>query len=183
MKWRELPVSIRLSVYAPLWLGFWFVVAPLGMIRLGDSLGFPELLASPYPLLGLVLLIPGVVGMALCVGSFFLQGRGTPAPHDPPARLVTSGPYAYCRNPMLAAQITAGLGEAILLRAWLMLPVLALLFLAVHLRVKWTEEPNLIERFGEEYEEYRRRVPMWIPRLPRPDTDLDSARGEGEGGP
>ncbi len=31
----------------------------------------------------------------------FLRAKGTPVPFNPPPRLVTTGPYAYVRNPML----------------------------------------------------------------------------------
>jgi protein-S-isoprenylcysteine O-methyltransferase Ste14 len=36
---------------------------------------------------------------------------------------------------------------------------------AVHLFVVFYEEPTLREKFGAEYEEYRRNVSRWRPRL------------------
>ncbi|PSK93681.1 hypothetical protein CLV63_11688 [Murinocardiopsis flavida] len=31
--------------------------------------------------------------------------------------------------------------------------------------VRWREEPVLLRRFGDDYAEYRRAVPAWVPRL------------------
>ena len=48
-------------------------------------------------------LIPFTLGACVslwCVKDFVVRGRGTPAPFDPPARLVPQGPYQYVRNPL-----------------------------------------------------------------------------------
>jgi protein-S-isoprenylcysteine O-methyltransferase Ste14 len=41
----------------------------------------------------------------------------------------------------------------------------AIIGIAFHLFVVWYEEPTLRRTFGEEYEDYCRRVPRWVPRL------------------
>jgi protein-S-isoprenylcysteine O-methyltransferase Ste14 len=41
--------------------------------------------------------------------------------------------------------------------------------------VRWYEEPTLLERYGEEYERYRRAVRAWLPRLRPWRPDLDQA--------
>lgn len=165
MKWRQLPLAVRMAVIAPLWVGLVYVALPLGLLRLGSRLNIPELLPSPYHLIGLAPLILGAAGALACVAHFVVGGRGTPVPYDPPSSLVTNGPYAYCRNPMMATQFVASFGEAIFLRAWLLVALLALLLAAAHLYLRFVEERHLIERFGKDYEEYRRNVPMWMPRL------------------
>jgi hypothetical protein len=38
-------------------------------------------------------------------------------------------------------------------------------FILINVGFLFKEEPDLVKRFGEEYEEYRRHVPRWIPRL------------------
>src|ERR1044071_1831435 len=50
--------------------------------------------------LGLVPALGGIVGLLLCVRSFYVEGRGTLAPWSPPRHLVVGGLYRYSRNPM-----------------------------------------------------------------------------------
>lgn len=119
--------------------------------------------ASGMSLLGL---LPTLLGAALyfrCAFAFMVSGRGTPAPIDPPAQLVVTGPYRYCRNPMYVGVLLILLGESILYRA---LPLLyfSLTFGAVfHVVIVGYEEPALRRQFGDAYERYRERVPRWFP--------------------
>ncbi len=77
-------------------------------------------------------------------------------------RLVTSGPFALVRHPMYVGGIMAELGAVLLYRTW------AALVVAVNVPVlllrAGREEEALSAEFGEQWEEYRRRVPAWIPR-------------------
>jgi len=53
---------------------------------------------------------------ALGLSSGFVmavRGRGTPAPFDAASRLVTTGPYAYVRNPMAIAGLGQGMAVAL----------------------------------------------------------------------
>lgn len=96
----------------------------------------------PRSLPGLTILVVGVAIYAWCAWDFAARGRGTPAPWDPPSRLVTSGLYRYVRNPMYMGIIAIIAGEA---SAWgsLALAIYAgLLWLAFHLRVALFEEPD-----------------------------------------
>lgn len=68
------------------------------------------------------------------------------------------------RHPQYLAALLAHLGFSLLLSGWYSLlstPPLA----AVLYEMAWKEEAELAREFGEEYEEYRRRVPMLVPRL------------------
>jgi len=97
----------------------------------------------------------------------FTRGRGTPLPVMPTQRLITTGPFRYCRNPMTLGTILAYLGLSI--AAATITGILIVLALTTLLLVylKRMEERELAERFGEEYLAYRRDVPFIIPRLPR----------------
>ena len=81
-----------------------------------------------------------------------------------PDHLVTSGPYAYSRNPMYLGHLIFSLGLVLAFRS----PVAALLAftraLYFSLRVVADEE-RLEKRFGEEYERYAARVKRWVPGL------------------
>ena len=115
-------------------------------------------------LVGLPLLIAGCVMFVACVRRFGGEGKGTLAPWDPPTNLVVRGVYAYVRNPMISGVILVLLGEAALLRSMPHLQWAGLFFLINAIYIPLLEEPMLVERFGEEYDRYRRHVPRLIPR-------------------
>jgi protein-S-isoprenylcysteine O-methyltransferase Ste14 len=107
----------------------------------------------------------GVLIDGWCMLDFALRGLGTPAPFDPPRRLVVSGLYRFVRNPMYV-----GMGIILIGEAWLtgrieiiyeMLIALALVstFVIIY------EEPVLRSKFGEAYTDYCRNVRRWIPRV------------------
>ena len=91
-------------------------------------------------------------------------GGGGPGMQIPPERLVTTGPYAWCRNPMYLGHLIFLLGMALTIQS-----PLALLFLVFsaawfHRRVA-RDENRLRELFGADYEAYAARVKRWIPYL------------------
>lgn len=112
----------------------------------------------------------GVTGGSLalwCVVTFALVGRGTPAPFDPPRKLVVEGPYRYVRNAMYLGAALALSGAALFYRSAALLGYAGLFLVATHGFVVWYEEPTLARLFGAEYEAYRARVGRWLPRRPR----------------
>ena len=80
-------------------------------------------------------------------------------------RLVTSGPYRFVRHPMYLAVILAGFGGLLLYRTWAML-VFALTMFGLTLRAR-REDQALAAELGDQWQEYIRQVPGWIPRLRR----------------
>ena len=121
---------------------------------------------------GAALIGAGLMLMYRTISLFATEGEGTLAPWDPTRKLVVRGPYRFVRNPMIVGVLTVILGEAAVFGS----PALAtwgLIFFA--LNAVWfplIEEPGLVQRFGPDYEEYRRHVPRWLPRrtpwTPRP---------------
>ncbi|MFC5995375.1 methyltransferase family protein [Pseudonocardia hispaniensis] len=103
--------------------------------------------------------------LASCFTRFVTEGVGTPAPMAPPERLVVGGIYRHVRHPMYVAMGVAVTGQALLLgRPRLLLyPMIAAVPVAIF--VRRVEEPALARTYGAEYEEYRRNVPGWLPRL------------------
>ena len=105
--------------------------------------------------------------MFTCVWNFAWRGLGTPAPFDPPRRLVIAGPYRFVRNPMCLGMAIALIGEALVYPnlARLMLILLPTLAVVIMLFVRFYEEPTLRRMFGADYENYCRGVRRWLPRL------------------
>ena len=91
-------------------------------------------------------------------------GGGGPGMKIPPDRLVTTGPYAWCRNPMYLGHLIFLLG---LMLTFLSEFGVVFFFFSVF-RFRWQvqdDEERLHERFGAEYEAYVARVKRWVPCL------------------
>jgi protein-S-isoprenylcysteine O-methyltransferase Ste14 len=116
-------------------------------------------------LAGGALIAAGSAVLLNAFARFVIEGVGTPAPVAPTEHLVAGGLYRHVRNPMYVAVAATIVGQAVLLgRPALLLYALA--FVAVVAAfVHGYEEPVLSERFGAEYDTYRRNVPAWWPRL------------------
>ena len=67
-------------------------------------------------------------------------GKGTPIPKSPPQKLLTNGPYAYCRNPMSFGTILLYIGFIFIFKTFYGL-ILVFLFSAILLTyIKLSEE-------------------------------------------
>lgn len=118
--------------------------------------------------LGAALLIAGFGLAAWCSILFRAIGGGTPHPFAAKTqRLVTTGPYAVVRNPMMYGVGAILIGLALLLGSAGLWFGLGLFILFVALFVPGYEERDMERRFGEEYRSYCREVPRWLPRLSR----------------
>ena len=124
----------------------------------------PAPLWIPKALAGLALIVFGVRLWAETVRLFASIGKGTLAPWDPTRKLVVRGPYLRVRNPMISGVGAVLLGEAIVLGSPAILIWFGLFALVNATFIPLAEEPDLVRRFGTDYEEYRRNVPRWIPR-------------------
>jgi protein-S-isoprenylcysteine O-methyltransferase Ste14 len=114
---------------------------------------------------GAVLIGCGLALVAWTVNLFVDDGRGTLAPWDPTSKLVVRGPYRHVRNPMITGVGTILAGEALLFGSWGIATELVVFALVNAVYFPLVEEPGLQRRFGAEYEEYRARVPRWLPRV------------------
>jgi protein-S-isoprenylcysteine O-methyltransferase Ste14 len=155
-------VLARAATYATLFIGLLLVLVPGRILAWSGIVRPPEL-----GLLELTGIVVGLAGGALavwCILALAVVGKGTPAPFDPPRRLVVQGPYRYVRNPMYIGAALALSGAAIFYRSMPLLGYLGLFLLATHLFVIWYEEPTLGRLFGDDYQAYRARVWRWLPR-------------------
>ncbi len=96
----------------------------------------------------------------------FLKMKGTPVPFNPPPKLVNTGPYRYARNPMLTGVFLFLFGLGFGLNSVSLVLVFTPLYILLNVwELKHIEEPELVRRLGDEYIEYRRNTPMFIPML------------------
>jgi protein-S-isoprenylcysteine O-methyltransferase Ste14 len=76
--------------------------------------------------------------------------------------LVTTGPYAYSRNPLYFSAIVLFLGWFFVFR-WTPVAIMTILFLVHFILVAKWEEKELMERFEDQYRDYKQRVSFFIP--------------------
>jgi len=149
---------VRAAIVATVFVCLWTWYVPRWM---GSSM------VPQWNVGAIILMTLGAAVMIRCVWDFAWTGRGTPAPFDPPRRLVIAGLYRYVRNPMYLGMGMFLIGEALILQdvRLEMLVLVAFLWIAVSLFIIFYEEPTLQRLFGDDYAEYRRHVGRWIPRL------------------
>jgi protein-S-isoprenylcysteine O-methyltransferase Ste14 len=115
------------------------------------------------------LLIAGGVAMLFwTVYLFDRVGKGTLGVGEvmgQPVNLVVNGPYRHVRNPMISGVLAILLGEAAVVGSGWLLLWFATFFVGLATFIQLWEEPHLATRFGDEYVDYRRNVPRWIPRI------------------
>lgn len=100
-----------------------------------------------------------------CILTFVILGKGTPAPFDPPRRLVVRGPYRIVRNPMYIGAVIALAGAALFYKSIPLLSYAGVFGIISHVFVVFYEEPTLRGTFGNDYEVYCGHVRRWWPKL------------------
>ena len=101
-----------------------------------------------------------------CVRDFYVIGKGTLAPWDPPKKLVTVGLYRYVRNPIYVGVVGFVAGCSLIAGSRRMAVYAAVLAVGFHLRVIFYEEPTLARLFGIQWHVYRANVNRWWPEPP-----------------
>lgn len=114
--------------------------------------------------LGACITATGVALAGWTIWLFATIGRGTLAPWDPPEKFVVAGPYRHLRNPMISGILCILAGETPVFQSAGLLVWFAFFFTVNSTYIPLFEEPSLERRFGNEYLEYKRNVPRWIPR-------------------
>jgi protein-S-isoprenylcysteine O-methyltransferase Ste14 len=135
------------------------VLIPYYFLRPGS---WPEFTGTGA--VGVALIALGATGYLWCAWNFAWVGVGTPAPIDPPRRLVAVGLYRFVRNPMYVAVVSVLFGESMLFRSGRVVGYALIACLACHLFVVFYEERALRKKFGADYEAYCKTVPRWLPK-------------------
>jgi protein-S-isoprenylcysteine O-methyltransferase Ste14 len=135
-----------------------FVLFPLGYPGGSASLDFW------MHLVGLVVALKGQVLRAAVIGYVYIL-RGGRDRQVYAEDLVTSGFFAHARNPLYLGNILILVGLFLIHGNPWVIALGSALFLTVYVCIVAAEEAYLSERFGEQYAEYARRVPRWIPHI------------------
>jgi protein-S-isoprenylcysteine O-methyltransferase Ste14 len=152
-------ILVRAAAYATLFVGFVLVALPARVLSASGVVAPPA--TGVWQAAGLVVGTCGAAVALACIITFVFEGRGTPAPFDPPRRLVAKGPYAVLRNPMyLGAAVAIG-GATLFYQSLALLGYVAAFLIVTHLFVVAYEEPALRRTFGRDYEIYCQRVRRW----------------------
>ncbi len=112
----------------------------------------------------LPLMIWGYLQYRVCGKFRMARGGGGPGPDVPGERLVSSGFYAYTRNPMYLGHIIFLTGLSLTLQSWFAALICLGVALWFHFRVL-ADERNLAIKLGPPYAAYMKSVKRWIPGL------------------
>jgi len=110
-----------------------------------------------------------VIGFFLSIWSvrtfYKLGGNGTPGPWKPVSNLIIKGPYQYVRNPMLLGVFFLLLFESIFFTSMPLFIWFIVFFIGNIIYFKNFEEKDLSKRFGDDYENYKKKVSMIFPKF------------------
>lgn len=108
-----------------------------------------------------------LVGAALLLSAIAWFAHEGVKPYPPIERVVTTGPYAYTRNPMYGGVVLIMIGQGLLFGSRGEF-IYGVCWLVAFYIFEWTiDDPFIIKRMGKSYEDYCRDVPGWIPRRPK----------------
>ena len=159
---RRMFVLVRAVTYATLFIAFVLVYLPARFLS-WSGIVEPATTGAPQ-VAGMIMVAIGTAIALWCVVTFVFIGKGTPAPFDPPRKLVIRGPYRFVRNPMYIGAAMTLAGAALFYESLSIFIYSGVFFLITHLFVVLYEEPTLRRTFGDEYEAYFGRVSHWLPR-------------------
>ncbi|TMR08125.1 isoprenylcysteine carboxylmethyltransferase family protein [Nonomuraea turkmeniaca] len=113
----------------------------------------------------------GVVLAVVGLGATFVAQNGMGASwrigvdHAATTELVTTGVFAWVRNPIFTAMIVALLGLPLMVFTWLSVLTVVLLVVAVEIQVRVVEEPYLARVHGEDFAAYTSRTGRFLPGI------------------
>jgi protein-S-isoprenylcysteine O-methyltransferase Ste14 len=141
----------------PVWLAL-HVGAALAMAQ-----GSPAVLGAGGQWAGQVLVGLGVVITLVAAAQLVLHST-TVIPCRTPTALVTTGLFAFSRNPIYLADALILLGAILIVDAVLALPLVAVFVWLIQTRFIRDEEARLTMAFGPEFDLWSARTRRWIGR-------------------
>jgi protein-S-isoprenylcysteine O-methyltransferase Ste14 len=124
-----------------------------------SKIGLPDALRWLGVIIG-VLSVSGIYWLFSSIGSGITPTSATRTQHT----LVTSGPYRWVRHPLYTVATSLFIAFGLMADNWFIALLGILAFIAMAIRTP-KEEANLIEKFGEEYRDYRKRTGAFLPKI------------------
>ncbi len=115
-------------------------------------------------IIGLLVTVSGQLIRGLTIGLAYII-RGGREGKVYAEKLVTTGIFNHCRNPLYVGNILMLLGVGILSNSLLYVAVIMPLFLVIYQAIVLAEENFLRSKFGESFDNYCSRVNRWIPSV------------------
>ena len=147
------------------WIGLWISPQPnftipflLDFALVIPVIGFQITLV--HFILFIVFIIPGIW---LGIGGVKEIGLKVAETHRP-EKLVFSGLYSHVRHPQYIGGLLSHVGITFLASGWYSLLITPFMIF-LNILYCWKEEKELVKEFENEYRDYRKKVPMFIPRL------------------
>ena len=112
--------------------------------------------------LGSIIVISTEIFRIYCAG--YLRGK-QPVTRAQAEFLCQSGPFAYLRNPLYAANMIRGIGVCIAINEWYAYALFLVINVWVFSVIIPHEEQFLEEKFGDIYRDYKAATRRFIPRL------------------
>lgn len=138
-------------------------ILPIYLAPIVDTyFNFPKLVSEPYNLLGALIFAIGALVVVYVTFIFFKIGKGTPAPTNPPKKLVVKGVFTYTRNPMYIGYFLILLGIVTFIQSVSLLIFVPFFALFVNFVILPWEEKQLEKRFGRDYLQYKKKVTRWL---------------------
>ncbi len=147
------------------WFGIWISPQPRLVIPFLQIPSFTvPFINFLIPLSHLIISIPFILmGAWFGIGSVRTTSLKVAETHRT-ERIVSTKIYSLMRHPQYFGGILAHIGISFLLSSLFSL-LFTPLVIFLNFLVAWKEEKELIKEFGEEYKDYRERVPMLFPKI------------------
>jgi len=154
-------------VFFLFWIGIWFSPQPRFTIPIFQNVsGSVPVVSFSIPLLHLIICASFVIPGALLAIRGVKETTLKVAETHRTETIVTTGVYSVVRHPQYLGGLLAHAGISFLLSAGYSLLLTPLMIALIYL-ISRKEEEELIREFGKEYEDYKKKVPMLIPRSRR----------------
>ncbi len=161
--WRQLGLALSYTVLGAILIAIGTGVFVLRQTLLAVEFGPPSWLGWP----ALLCFVAAVVVEVQCRKHLTLRTLiGIPELSSTPTPLLDQGIYARLRHPRYVVVILGVFALALFtnyLALYLLCPLACLVLYGITLM----EERELVERFGEAYEQYQQRVPRFVPKIPK----------------